>query len=173
MRRVVVFGSGGAGKTTFSRRLGALLDLPVTHLDRLFWQPGWVSAPLEEFQTAQLEVVAGDRWIIDGNFSSTMHLRLPRADTVILLDYPRRTNVRRACLRIVRDYGQDKQAAGCPGRVDRDFLGWLWRWPRVSRPNVFAKVAEHGPHTRQLLFKTPAETEGFCRSLRTAHDPIG
>ncbi|WP_435122265.1 hypothetical protein [Amycolatopsis thermoflava] len=66
MRRVVVLGCGGAGKSTFSRRLGALLELPVTHLDHVYWQPGWVPLPAGEFAARQRVLVAGERWLLDG-----------------------------------------------------------------------------------------------------------
>ncbi|MFD4249666.1 hypothetical protein ACFWQL_08005 [Amycolatopsis thermoflava] len=96
MRRVVVLGCGGAGKSTFSRRLGALLDLPVTHLDHVYWQPGWVPLPAGEFAARQRVLVAGERWLLDGNCGGTLEIRLAAADTVILLDPPRRVCLRRA-----------------------------------------------------------------------------
>jgi adenylate kinase family enzyme len=90
MKRVLVIGSPGGGKTTLSRELGKLLDLPVYHLDKLFWKPGWALSDDESFRALQRELVSKPRWIIDGNYDRTLDVRLPHADTVIHLDFPRR-----------------------------------------------------------------------------------
>jgi adenylate kinase family enzyme len=87
MKRVLVIGRSGAGKTTFSDKLGAILDCKVVHLDDLFWKPGWVRA----FNTSEWEyeirkLVQSDQWILDGNYHNTLDIRLERADTVFFFD---------------------------------------------------------------------------------------
>ena len=89
MRRVLVIGSCGAGKSTFSRRLHKLTGLPLLHLDRHYWKPGWVESEVDEWKAKVEELIAGDEWIIDGNYGGTMEMRMRRADTVIWLDLPR------------------------------------------------------------------------------------
>ncbi|MFK0243110.1 DNA topology modulation protein FlaR [Amycolatopsis azurea] len=163
MRRVMVVGCSGAGKSTFSRRLGAALGLPVTHLDRLYWRPGWTPAPDAEFHAAQQEIIASDAWVIDGNYGSSMHLRLPRADTIVFLDYPRRVCLWRALTRCLREYGQDKQAPGCPERLDLEFYSYLWRWPKHHRARTARRLAEQGAHARRIVLARPAEAEEFLR----------
>ena len=72
MNKIMVIGVGsGVGKSTFARRLGELTGIEVTHLDRLFWRPGWVEAPTEEFSEAQQQVVQNEKWIIEGNYTGT------------------------------------------------------------------------------------------------------
>src|SRR4051812_16812646 len=87
-RRVVVTGMAGAGKSTFSRALSAKTGLPVVHLDLHFWKPGGVPAPDDEWRETQRGLLAGEEWIVDGNYHSTLDLRLQRADTVVFLDTP-------------------------------------------------------------------------------------
>lgn len=99
--RVVVTGVAGAGKSTFSRALSTRTGLPVIHLDVHFWKPGWVATPETEWRQEQRELLCGDNWIVDGN-DDTLDVRLERADTVVLLDTPRRTCVWRALVRGVR-----------------------------------------------------------------------
>ena len=72
MKRVLVIGSGGAGKSTFATRLGARLGLPVIHLDRVYWQPGWVETPKDEWLRKVEEMCAADAWVMDGNYSGTL-----------------------------------------------------------------------------------------------------
>ncbi len=86
MERVLTLGSGGAGRSTSARRLGALLSIGVTHLDVLYWRPGWQPTPDEEFASAAQAAMLAPRWIIDGNDARTLAGR--KCDTAILLDYP-------------------------------------------------------------------------------------
>src|SRR5882672_9887709 len=85
MRRVLVMGNSGAGKSTFARALGAKTGLPVWHIDQLFWLPGWVQAPTSEYVARLDAVLAREQWIIDGTNSTTFDRRMPRADAIIWL----------------------------------------------------------------------------------------
>jgi len=161
----MVVGCSGAGKSTFARRLGAALGLPVTHLDRLFWRPGWTQAPRDEFHAAQQEIVASAAWVIDGNYGASMHLRLPRADTVVFLDLPRRVCLRRVLVRSLREYGQDKQAPGCPERFDWEFYSYVWHWPKDHRGRTVRRLAEQGAHARRIVLSRPREAEEFLRRI--------
>jgi adenylate kinase family enzyme len=172
VQRVAVIGCSGAGKSTFSRRLGELLELPVIHLDRLSWRAGWVRTPDNEFRAAQRALVARDRWVIDGNYGGTMDIRLPAADTVVLLDFPRRRCLFRVARRTCLGWGRDVQAPGCPERVDLEFLRWVWNWHHVSRPRVLAALAEHGRGARQVLLSTPREVAGFLAAQSPARRAI-
>src|SRR4051812_36219413 len=88
-RRIAIVGSPGAGKSPLALQLGALLGRPVLHLDRLYWRPGWVEVAQDVFD-AQLEGLVGrNEWIIDGNYSRTLDIRLRRADAAIMLDFSR------------------------------------------------------------------------------------
>ncbi|KFU79039.1 Adenylate kinase [Amycolatopsis lurida] len=165
MRRIMVVGCSGAGKSTFSRRLGAALGLPVTHLDRLYWRPGWTPAPDVEFHAAQEKILASDSWVIDGNYGASMHLRLPRADTIVFLDYPRRVCLRRVLVRCLREYGQDKQAPGCPEHFDREFYSYVWRWPKDHRERTARRLAEQGAHARRIVLTRPRDAEEFLRRI--------
>jgi adenylate kinase family enzyme len=88
MKRIVVIGSTGAGKTTLASSLAALLQIPHIELDALHWQPGWVANSKEDFiRQAELATRAA-AWVVDGNYSKAQHVIWPRADTLIWLDYP-------------------------------------------------------------------------------------
>lgn len=87
MKRILVIGRSGAGKTTFSDRLGKALGRKVIHLDNLFWKPGWVRAFSSEEWVKQVKrLIKEDEWIIDGTYHNTLEMRLRRADTVIFFD---------------------------------------------------------------------------------------
>jgi len=87
MRRIVVLGVTGAGKTTFGKKLGAALNIPVTDLDDLHWLPGWVQRDTPGFYALAEEAAARDSWVIVGNYSKVRQAIWPKADTFIWLDY--------------------------------------------------------------------------------------
>lgn len=86
MNKIAVIGSGGSGKSTFSRKLGNILNLPVYHLDTMYWNPGWIETPKDKWESVVRELADNDQWIIDGNYRSTMDIRLNSADTIIFLN---------------------------------------------------------------------------------------
>ena len=87
--RIAVIGNAGAGKSTLSRRLAAARGLPLTEVDTLLWQPGWVAAPEEEFDRAHDAILAGERWLMEGlGYVGSVRRRLLRATWVIAVDMP-------------------------------------------------------------------------------------
>ncbi|MFD8491884.1 DNA topology modulation protein FlaR [Amycolatopsis sp. NPDC059657] len=163
MRRVVVLGCGGSGKTTLAVKLGRSTGLPTIHLDELFWNPGWVPTPKDEFVARQAEEAARDRWIIEGDYAGSLEIRAARADTVIFLDLPRRICLVRVILRRLRRRDGAGPAPGCPQKVDLEFLRWIWHWRRDRRPIALTKLKEHASGARQVVLTTPREVEAFLR----------
>jgi len=135
MERIMIVGNGGTGKTTLAIRLGELTGLPVVHLDRLFWRPGWKSVEPAEFDRLLEEEVARERWIIDGNYNRTMETRLRRADTVIWLDFPRIVALWGVLVRNRAWRGRTRpdMGDGCPEKIDAEFLRWIWGFNRNNR----------------------------------------
>ena len=165
MNRVAVIGSGGAGKSTFARELGQRTGLPVIHLDALFWGPDWAPMPKPEWIELERGLVAGERWIMDGNYGSTQDLRLPRADTVIFLDIPRLV-----CLwSVVRRWAAHRRRArpDMPRNNDKlelAFLRWIWTYPKLKRPEVLARLAELPSETRVVRLRSRREMRGFLEA---------
>jgi len=102
MRRVSVVGVPGSGKTTLGRRLAASLALPFIELDHIFHQPDWQDLATEEFRAAVSAAVSADGWVVDGNYSAVRDLVWERADTVVWIDLPRRSVMRRVVWRTLR-----------------------------------------------------------------------
>jgi adenylate kinase family enzyme len=165
--RIAVIGSGGSGKSTFARQLGARLGLPVIHLDKLFWQPGWVEMPPPEWRAAQEKLVARESWIIDGNHEATLDVRLSRADTIVMLDYGRVRCLWRVFRRWQRYRNKPRydRAAGCNERLNLGFLSWVWRYPKQGRPRALEAVERYGSDARFVRLRNPRGTRRFLTQL--------
>jgi adenylate kinase family enzyme len=167
LQKICIIGSGGAGKTTLSLKLGSILNLPVHHLDRLFWKPGWVESKKSEFEKATRNLVKNENWIIEGNFNSTFHIRFEAADTIIFLDYKRNVCISHALKRYFLYKGKTRPdlAEGCPETLDYQYYKWIWNFPKYYRPGVL-KVLDLVKDTRNvIILKDVKETERFLQGL--------
>lgn len=165
MRRVLVLGCPGAGKSTLARSLGEALSLPVVHLDRLWWKSGWVNRTEGEFDALLDAVLLGEEWVIDGNYLRTLPRRLERCDAVVLLDYPRRVCLLRALRRILTWRGRTRpdMAADCPERLDGEFVRWIWEFHRTQRPQVLELL--DGWTGEKHVFRSPKDCARFLAKL--------
>ena len=165
MRRVLVIGSPGAGKSTLSHTLGRRTGLPLHHLDRMFWLSGWIERDRDEGRAELERVLAQDRWIIDGNYGSTLPLRIARADTVVWLDYPTALCLGRALRRwwMYRGRSRPDMTEGCPERLDGEFLLYIVNFRRNWRKRNAAALAGFGGTI--VRHATPAQTEAWLAGL--------
>jgi adenylate kinase family enzyme len=167
-RRVLVVGSGGAGKSTLAAELGEVLGLEVVHLDRAYWKPGWREPEREEWEGSVRRLLSKDSWVMDGNYGGTLDPRLAVADAVVFLDLPRTLCIRRVVARRLR-YGRRARpdmAPGCPERLTLDFLKYLWRYPSERRPAILGKLARFSSSGGSaLVLRSPAEVRRFVVTL--------
>lgn len=168
MQRVLVIGSPGAGKSTLSHDLARRSGLSLHHLDRIHWLPGWIERDRDEARGMVEQVLAQDRWIIDGNYGSTMPLRLPRADTVVWLDYPTSLCFGRALNRWWRYRGRNRpdMTEGCPERLNFEFLLYVLMFRRSWHARNGKALASFGGEV--LRFRHPEETERWLGSIQAA-----
>lgn len=168
MKRVLVIGSGGSGKSTFAPRLGERLGLPVIHLDKVFWRSGWVETPKDEWKRKVEELCGGDSWVMDGNYSGTLDVRLEACDTVIFLDLPRVLCTWRVLKRAVmyRSTSRPDMAEGCRERIDLKFLYWVWSYPDRRRPKILARLGELAASKKIYRLRSSVEVERFLAEVR-------
>jgi len=167
-RRVVVTGTAGSGKSTFSRALSAKTGLPVTHLDVYFWRPGWVAPSEDEWRAQQRDLIKSDEWILDGNYHATLDLRLERADTAVFLDTQWWVCAWRALARGVRRRPVGFQLPiGCEEsalRRLREEWHLAWRIPRVlgsERELELGILSRHANHVALYVLRSKREARDF------------
>jgi adenylate kinase family enzyme len=171
MRRILVIGSPGAGKSTLATRLAAARDLPVHYLDLHHWKPGWVYRDAADARERVRAIVVTPAWVMDGNFAETFDLRMPRADTLIWLDYPRTTCLRRILTRTIRNYGRQTPdlPEGCPETFDLGVVRFAWKFPAESRPQILAALERFGAHLDVFRLGSDAEVAAFSRAHGVVH----
>jgi len=169
MNKIAIIGSGGAGKSTLARTLGEILSLPVIHLDALFWHPGWIPTDEAEWDRQMEELVARERWIIDGNYGRTMDVRLEAADTIIFLDYPTRIPLLRVVKRRLQYHGKTRpdMNEGCHEKLDLQFIQWVYNYRRDKRPSIMKKLEGYRQSKKVLIFSSPKQLKPFLRRLET------
>lgn len=168
MQKIAIIGSAGSGKSTLARQIGGILGVEVIHLDNLFWTTGWVQIDRETFCQLQQQLVLKPEWIIDGNYSGTLDIRLQTADTVIFLDLPRALCLWRAIKRRFAYHNRTRpdMASGCPEKMDLGFALWIWNYPERSRPSVLKKLEQPRPGQQVVVLRSSAEVRRFLQRLR-------
>jgi adenylate kinase family enzyme len=167
MKKIVITGSGGSGKSMLARKLGNKRDIPVYHLDALLWHPNWVMTTREEQIEIQRKLVQGERWIIDGNYSATLSIRLQTADTIIFLDMPRWLCLWCALKRVGLYYHRTRpdMAPNCPERFDRSFLKWIWEYPKEKKPQILMKLHTLQKGKKVIILKSPKQAAAFLKEM--------
>lgn len=142
--RWLVVGASGAGKSTLAREMAQILHLPLIHLDRHYWKPGWVKSETNEWKGRVTQLCSGADWIMDGNFGSTIPLRLRHATSVVLLDLPTWQCLWGIYARSTIGRGDVRSdlADGCEEQLpDWGFVWWVLGYRWRSRPQVLRQIA--------------------------------
>jgi adenylate kinase family enzyme len=170
MRKVLVIGSGGAGKSIFAARLGELLNIKVLHLDKFYWRPGWIEMPKAEWLRTLEELMKRDSWIMDGNYSGTLDIRLEACDTVIFLDMARPLCLWRVLARGIMYWkgGRPDMAEGCHERFSLEFIRWVWNYSGRTRPKVVEMLKSNSERKKIVWLRTRSEVERFLARARAA-----
>jgi adenylate kinase family enzyme len=174
-KRIMVVGSGGAGKSTFARELERVTGLPLFHLDRLHWNPGWTPTPRDEWRGTVENLAANDEWIIDGNYGGTLKERVLRCDAIVFFDFNRLTCLFGVVRRTLTSWGESRpdMAEGCPERLDWNFVRWVWSYPETSRPKVARAIEQAGPDVVVLIVKTRRDVRNVLKAMASGSGPRG
>jgi adenylate kinase family enzyme len=166
MKKVLVLGCAGSGKSTFSSRLGQVTGLPVIHLDSFYWKPGWIAATEEEWDQIIDELVRLDSYIMDGNYSRTLNKRLLDADAVFYFDFPRLLCIYRAIKRRIMNHGRTREdmAEGCKEKIDFEFLKWIWNFRKRNRGKILETLDQVKEQKLVYIFRRPREVEEYLKT---------
>lgn len=158
MKKIVVIGCPGAGKSTFARRLKEMTGLPLYYLDQIWHKADRTTVSKEEFDAKLREIIQQDSWIIDGNYLRTMECRLDACDTVFFLDYPLEICLEGAKARIgtVRE-----DMPWVETEFDEEFRQWILDFPKDQIPVIYDLLKKYGTEKEIVIFKSRDEAEKF------------
>ena len=166
MKKVIVIGCSGSGKSTLARQLGQITQIPVVHLDKLWWKPGWETVSRDEFDILHRAAMAESAWILDGNFSRTLPERIENCDTVIYLDFNRIACIMGVLKRVFSGLGKVRpdMGDGCPERFDWHFLLWVWNFNKKNRSKTYQLLATAN-HTKTYILNNRKQVDKFLSDI--------
>ena len=165
MRRIVVTGPAGAGKSELARKLGRRLGIRVLHLDTVFWKPGWVPTPPQEWEAIQRRELAAAPWVAEAQYDDMLPDWLETADTVVFVDAsPLRCLWRVSRRRLDRHASPGTPAGTEPGalhRALRKFLRNQWRYRTRVRGELLAELARERDGRRVVVVRRRRDAAAF------------
>lgn len=157
-------GCCGSGKSYVSCELARLLDAPLTHLDAVYYDDAWNPLPMDTFEARQRELVAAPRWVIDGNYNTTLHVRLAAADTVVFMDVSTTACLWGLVSRQLR-HGRGQKGDGVYNRITWGVLRYVIGYRRSMRPRVRAKIGQHADGAQVITLTGRRRTRRFLRTV--------
>lgn len=173
MKRIVIIGTTGSGKTTLGENLGRTLNVPATDLDVLHWEDDWQEVPHEVFEQRVIEAISSERWIITGNYSRVQHLIWHKADTIIWLDYPFLINLWRLSKRTWKRVTGKQALWNTNNRetwgrtIGKDsIIRWFFQtYKRRKRETPKILARPENAHLTVIRHQHPRDTERFLKEL--------
>jgi len=161
-KRIIIIGSAGSGKSTLAISLQEKLQIPLIHLDKYYWQSGWIVRQASEWEQMQKGFIEGDEWIIDGNYGKSLEMRMNASTHIIFLDLNRFVCLLSIIKRRIQNHGKTRidMQEGCTEKIDWEFIKWVWNFPKRSRPNIVSLLNAH-QDKKIITIKSRKETKKF------------
>jgi adenylate kinase family enzyme len=163
--RIAIIGCGGSGKSQLSRSLGSLTGITPVHLDGLYYDQQWKPLDKEKFAAVQRDLVTAAQWIIDGNYASSLPIRLQAADTVIFLDLPGWVCLWGIVQRRLRHRGGQHKDIGVYNRITWNFVRYILSYRRQMAPRVRKLVADHAQNAQVVVLTSRHAIRGYLAAV--------
>ncbi|MCR9286071.1 hypothetical protein OAF63_03050 [Saprospiraceae bacterium] len=166
--RIMLIGCGGSGKTTLSKKVKTITNLPLVHLDKAYWLPNWTEPSKEDWTRKVTLLASEEKWILEGNYSGTFPIRLKRADLVIWLDTPMPICLWRAIKRSIINFGKLRPdiGSGCREKLSIEFFFYIFKFPWVGRKRLIKRLAASPFDFEVIQLKDKREANQFLNDLK-------
>ena len=162
MKKIIVIGSPGAGKSVFSQKLKKVTNLPLYHLDMLYHKKDGTHISREELEGKLKIIFKEKQWIIDGNYQRTLELRIKECDTIFLLDYPTEICIKGAESRVgtKRD-----DLPWVEEKLDNEFKKVIIDFSKIKLPEIYRLLDKYKDNKDIIIFKTREESDNYIKNL--------
>ena len=161
MKKIIVIGSPGAGKSVFSQKLKEITNLPLYHLDMIYHKPDGTHISREELEDKLREILKKDNWIIDGNYQRTLERRIKECDTVFLLDYPTEVCLEGAKSRVGK---KREDMPWVEEKLDENFKQTIVSFKNEKLPQIYELLNRYKEHLNIIIFKSREEADNYIRN---------
>ena len=162
MKKIIIIGCSGSGKSTFARKLSAKINIPLYYLDMIWYKPDKTTLTKKEFDEQLGALLDKDMWIIDGNYQRTLEMRLEKCDTIFLLDISTKICLESAKSRI------GKKRMDLPWletEFEEDFKQWIRNYRDKSLPKIMELLEKYKTNKQIIIFKSREEADNFLNSI--------
>lgn len=163
MKKVLILGCAGSGKSTFARKLKNIINVPVYHLDMIWHKPDKTTVTFEEFDNKLYEILKKDEWIIDGNYQRTIEIRLKECDSIFLLDYPLEVCFEGAASRIGK---KREDLPFLEEEMDEGLKNHIINFSKNKLPNLYRLVEKYSKEKDVNIFKSRQEANEYLNKLK-------
>lgn len=169
MEKIIIIGSPGAGKSSFSKKLKNITKLPLYHIDMLYHKKDGTHITKEELEEKLKEIFKTDKWIIDGNYQKTLELRINECDTIFLLDFPTQVCLEGAKSRI----GQKRDdLPWVEEKLDENFKQCIINFTNEKLPQIYKLLDKYKMNHSIFIFKSRDEADNYIRNMEKKYANI-
>lgn len=167
MKKIIIIGCPGSGKTTFAEKLNKCTGLPLYHLDKIWHKPDKTHISREDFDERITEIFSTSKWIIDGNYKRTIEMRLKECDTVFLFDLPTEVCLQGATARI----GKGRyDLPWIETELDPEFKKFIEGFSEETLPHIYRMIDKYKNEKRVIVFKSREEADEFIKNTEKGND---
>lgn len=164
--RILIVGCCGSGKSTLAKKLEEKTGLPVIHLDREYFKPNWEKPEISDWNQKILNLCKENKWIMDGNYISSMELRMQYADLIIWLDINRYKCLYRAIKRVILPHKRHRSdmGEGCNERHDLEFYRFIWNFNKTIKPRILEFLKLHRDK-KVIILKNNKDIKTYLKTI--------
>ncbi|MBU5266322.1 DNA topology modulation protein [Virgibacillus proomii] len=166
MKKIMIIGIPGAGKSTLAKQLNKFLQIPVYHMDKIFWKSGWKQISRKELIAETQKIFKKETWIIDGNYSATMEMRMKEADPIIFLHYRTMTCLYGIIKRRITYHNKTRPdlGTGCREKLDWEFFNYVRTFNKKKTSYIYELLSAYTSKDI-LIFRNRKELTNFLRKI--------
>lgn len=168
MKKISIIGAGGSGKSTLARELGKKLEIDVFYLNKIWWKNEKEHISEIEFEQIQKDIIANnEKFIFDGNYMSSLDIRLDASDTIIFLDFPTSTNLRQSVKKSFTEDNRDNENPDLDhtGKLDLKYINWLINFEKEDRQKILNKLNKIKLEKRVIIINSKNKKDLFLASV--------